>query len=70
MPSLLEYHILRLKDKNPAVRLKSINELRLLGDPAAMEPLEQLFRSDPEPEVRKAAQVAGREPLLKQSSKS
>jgi len=66
MPSLLEYHIMRLKDKNPEVRLKSINELRLLGDPAAMEPLEQLFRSDPDPEVRKAAQAAGREIYVKQ----
>jgi HEAT repeat protein len=66
MPSLLEYHIMRLKDKNPEVRLKSINELRLLGDPAAMEPLEQLFRSDPDPEVRTAAQAAGREIYVKQ----
>ncbi len=66
MPSLLEYHIMRLKDKNPEVRLKSINELRLLADPAAMEPLEQLFRSDPDPEVRKAAQAAGREIYVKQ----
>ena len=66
MPSLLEYHIMRLKDKNPEVRLKSINELRLLSDPAAMEPLEQLFRSDPDPEVRKAAQAAGREIYVKQ----
>lgn len=70
MPSLLEYHIMRLKDKNPEVRLKSINELRLLGDPAAMEPLEQLFRSDLDPEVRKAAQAAGREIYVKQKSKS
>ena len=70
MPSLLEYHILRLKDKSAAVRLKSINELRLLGDPAAMEALEELFRTDPEPEVRKAAQAAGRELFLKQNSKS
>jgi hypothetical protein len=70
MPNLLEYNILRLKDKNAAIRLKSINELRLLADPAAMEPLEQLFRSDPDPEVRKAAQEAGREIFLKQKSKS
>ena len=37
MPSLLEYHIARLKDKNAEIRLKSINELRLLADPAAMD---------------------------------
>lgn len=65
MPSLLEYHIARLKDKNAAIRLKSINELRLIGDPAALESLEQLYRTDPEPEVRTAAQEAGRELYLK-----
>ena len=65
MPSLVEYHIARLQDKNAEIRLKSINELRLLGDPAALEPLEQLFHNDPEPQVRKAAQEAGRELFLK-----
>ncbi len=70
MPNrLVEYHIMRLKDKNMDVRLKSINELRLLGDPAALEPLEQLYRSDPEPEVRRAAQDAGREIFLKNRKK-
>jgi HEAT repeat protein len=70
MPNrLVEYHILRLQDKSMEVRLKSINELRLLGDPAAMEPLEQLYRTDPEAEVRKAAQEAGREIFLKNRSK-
>jgi HEAT repeat protein len=65
MPSLVEYHIARLLDKNPAVRLKSINELRLIGDPAALESLEQLFKTDSDPEVRKAAQEAGRELYVK-----
>ena len=65
MPSLVEYHIARLQDKNAEIRLKSINELRLLGNPDAMESLEQIFRTDPEPEVRKAAQEAGRELYLK-----
>ena len=69
MPNrLVEYHIMRLQDKSMEVRLKSINELRLLADPAAMEPLEQLFRTDPEAEVRKAAQEAGREIFLKNRS--
>ncbi len=58
---LVEYHIQRLSDKDPAVRLRSINELRLLGDPAALPALERVFRSDDDPEVRKAAQRAGRE---------
>ncbi|MFQ3536641.1 MAG: HEAT repeat domain-containing protein [Aggregatilineales bacterium] len=58
---LVEYHIQRLNDKDPAVRLRSINELRLLGDPAALPALERVFRSDDDPEVRKAAQRAGRE---------
>jgi HEAT repeat protein len=66
---VVDYHIGRLKDKSPEVRLKSINELKLLGDPAALEPLEQVYRNDPEPEVRKAAQAAGLEIFLKQKQK-
>ena len=70
MPNrLVEYHIMRLQDKSMEVRLKSINELRLLGDPAALEPLEQLYRTDPEPEVRQAAQEAGREIFVKNRNK-
>lgn len=71
MPNrLVEYHIERLKNKNPEVRLKSIEELRLLADPAALEPLEQLYHSDSEQTVRKAAQAAGREIFLKQKKKN
>ncbi len=66
---VVDYHIGRLKDKSPEVRLKSINELKLLGDPAALEPLEEVFHSDPEPEVRKAAQAAGLEIFLRQKKK-
>jgi HEAT repeat protein len=54
-----------LKNKNPEVRLKAINELRLLADPAALEALEQVYNTDEEVEVRKAAQAAGREIFLK-----
>jgi HEAT repeat protein len=67
---VVDYHIGRLKDKNPEVRLKSINELKLLGDPAALEPLEEVYHSDPEPEVRKAAQAAGLAIFLKQKKKT
>jgi HEAT repeat protein len=70
MPNrLVEYHIMRLQDKSMEVRLKSITELRLLGDPAALEPLEQLYRNDPEPDVRQAAQEAGREIFVKNRKK-
>jgi len=66
---LLDYHIERLKNKSAEVRLKSINELRLLGEPAALEALEQVYRNDPEPEVRKAAQDAGYEIFVKSRQK-
>ncbi|MGQ9889695.1 MAG: HEAT repeat domain-containing protein [Aggregatilineales bacterium] len=62
---LVHYHIARLKDKNPAVRLKAINELALLGDPEALEALEAVFQQDPNSEVKKAAQAAGRAIFLK-----
>jgi hypothetical protein len=58
---LVAYHIERLKiNTRMDVRLDSINELRLLGDAAAMPILEEVYRTDPEPEVRKAAQLAGK----------
>lgn len=63
---LVHYHITRLKDKNPAVRLKAITELALLGDPEALESLKVVFRDDIDPEVKKAAQEAGRAIFLKQ----
>ena len=62
---LVDYHIERLKNKSAEVRLKSIEELRLIGDPAALEALENVFRHDSEPTVRKAAQHAGREIFMK-----
>jgi len=63
---MVQYHINRLKDKNPDVRLKSISELRLLGDADALEALQEVFQTDDNSEVRKAAQEAGRAIFLKQ----
>ena len=63
---MVAYHISRLKDKSPAVRLKSINELALLGDAAALEALQEVYKTDDDAEVRKAAQDAGRTIFLKQ----
>lgn len=57
---LIAYHIARLSDKMPDVRLKSIRELVLLEAVEAFDDLEELFRSDPDVDVRKAAQQAGR----------
>ncbi len=67
---LVTYHLERLKDKSAQVRLKTIAELRLIGDPAALEALESLYRNDPDAEVRKAAQEAGREIFLKNQKKN
>ncbi|MDX2075460.1 MAG: HEAT repeat domain-containing protein [bacterium] len=57
---LLEYHIGRLKDKRAEIRLQSIQELVLLNDAGALEALRNLFATDTDAEVRKAAQEAGR----------
>lgn len=56
---LLAYHLARLKDKNPAVRVKSIQELQELGDIDALDALREVFKTDPDIDVRKAAQAAG-----------
>jgi HEAT repeat protein len=56
---LVAYHIARLKDKSKDVRLKSIQELVELADREALSALETLYKSEPDAEVRKAAQEAG-----------
>jgi HEAT repeat protein len=65
---VVEYHIARLKDKSPEVRLKAIRELELLGDPDALEALRSVYDNDGNADVRKAAQEAGRSIFLKQKS--
>ena len=67
---IVDYHIGRLQDKNRDVRLRAINELALLGDPGALEILQDVFQNDPDAEVRKAAQSAGRTIFLKQRNQS
>ncbi|WP_119072916.1 HEAT repeat domain-containing protein [Aggregatilinea lenta] len=57
---LIAYHMARLTDKNPTVRIQSIEELALLEATDAYGALEDLYRSDPDEAVRKAAQKAGR----------
>jgi hypothetical protein len=66
---LVSYHIGRLKDKNTDVRLKSIAELKELGDPEALEALQDVFKNDSDLQVRKAAQEAGRAIFLKNQNK-
>ena len=63
---LVAYHISRLKDRSPDVRLRSIHELEQLGEPEALEALQDIYRNDPVPEVRQAAQQAGRTIFSKQ----
>jgi len=66
---LVEYHISRLKDKSPEARIKAIQELVLLEDISALDALQEVFRNDPDEEVRKAAQQAGRELFVKNKAK-
>ncbi len=63
---IVAFHIARLQDKNPDVRLRSIHELKLLADPAALDALQAIYRDDPDLKVRRAAQEAGRIIFLKQ----
>jgi HEAT repeat protein len=57
---IVAYHISRLQDKSRDVRLKSIAELALMADEDALNALRELVEKDPDTEVRKAAQEAGR----------
>ena len=63
---IVSYHIGRLQDKSPEVRLKAIQELALLGETEALEALQSVFKNDPDVDVRKAAQEAGRQIFVKQ----
>lgn len=67
---VIEYHIARLRDKNAPVRLKAIQELEIIGAVEALEILKEIFESDPDEEVRKAAQKAGRTIFLKKRESS
>lgn len=58
---VIAFHLSRLKDKRPDVRLNSIAELQAMGADAedALQALEECFKEADEPEVKKAAQEAG-----------
>jgi hypothetical protein len=58
---LVEYHVARLKDRNPEIRRKAINELRLLSDPLTLGALEQVFYKDEDFALRQLAQEVGLE---------
>lgn len=58
---MVDYHLSRLKDKRPEVRIKAIEELVLLDAVEAMDALKEVFEQDADVDVRKAAQRAGRE---------
>lgn len=66
---MIAYHLSRLKDKNPEVRIKSIQELALLQATQAFEALEELYRTDDDLQVRKAAQEAGKTLFLLRKSR-
>ncbi len=62
---VVEYHINRLKDKRPDVRLQAIKELEIIADAGALDVLRELYEKDEDADVRKAAQHAGRSIYLK-----
>ncbi len=62
---IVAYHISRLQDKSRDVRLKSIAELALMIDEDALNALRSLVEKDPDTEVKKAAQEAGRAIFIK-----
>jgi HEAT repeat protein len=57
---IIEYHINRLKDKNPQVRLKAIEELRLLEAIEALDALREVYETDAHDDIRQSAKEAGR----------
>ncbi len=66
---MIAFHLSRLQDKNPQVRIKSIEELVLLEAIQALNALEEVYRNDSDDVVRLAAQKAGRALFLKKKEK-
>lgn len=62
---VVAYHIKRLQDKDAAIRMKAIRELELLAHPSALDALREVYETDVDMDVRKAAQEAGRQIFLK-----
>lgn len=62
---VVDYNIKRLQDKSPAIRLKAIRELELLPHVDSLDALRKVYDEDPDSDVRKAAQEAGRRIFIK-----
>lgn len=56
----LEIWLRRLHDPDAAARRQAIRQIELIGDPRALGALAQLFALDPDLEIRKLAQNAGK----------
>jgi len=67
---LVEYHLGRLKDKRAEVRIEAIQELLQLDAVEALETLQELYKTDTDADVKKAAQNAGRVLFLKSRQQS
>ena len=65
---VIEYHMARLKDKRPDVRLNAIKELELIAAPETLDALRAVYENDEDGSVRKAAQEAGRAIFLKRKN--
>ncbi|MFZ4826858.1 MAG: HEAT repeat domain-containing protein [Phototrophicaceae bacterium] len=67
---LINYHLSRLKNKSPEVRLSAIQELEVIGNHEVLATLEQVYRTDADESVRDAAQTAGRKLFVRLSKKA
>lgn len=66
---LINYHLSRLKNKSPEIRLSAIQELETIGNHDVLAILEQVYRTDIDEAVREAAQVSGRKLFVRLTKK-
>lgn len=66
---LIEYHTGRLKDKRKVARRDAIEQLMLLEAIESLEALEDVYRTDPDEEIRQQAKQAGRSIFLTHRAK-
>jgi hypothetical protein len=60
MVQRLDVWLKRLQDADPAQRRAAVRQLEIIGDVAALSALARVFARDPEADIRKLAQQAGK----------
>ncbi len=62
---IIDYHISRLQDRDADIRLRSVEDLAVVGDEDALNALKALYETETHENVRKAIKTAGRQIFMR-----